>query len=86
MVRITSYNVCYTKLLRGFAVDLQGEPVDLRIPGQWKQELIRKARISDVVEMKHIINAYSKDELMLARSLSEIYETIRDYYVSYNFV
>ncbi|MDY9926883.1 N-acetyltransferase [Methanosarcina sp.] len=43
--------------------------------------MIRKARISDVVEMKQIINNYSKDELMLARSLSEMYENIRDYYV-----
>ena len=31
--------------------------------------------------MKQLINAYSKEELMLARSLSEMYETIRDYYV-----
>ncbi|AGF96455.1 GCN5 N-acetyltransferase [Methanosarcina mazei Tuc01] len=43
--------------------------------------MIRKARISDVVEMKQIINTYSREELMLARSLSEMYENIRDYYV-----
>jgi len=43
--------------------------------------LIRKARVSDVVIMKQIISSYSKDELMLARSLSEMYENIRDYYV-----
>jgi len=43
--------------------------------------LIRKARVTDVVAMKQIISAYSKDELMLARSLSEIYENIRDYYI-----
>jgi amino-acid N-acetyltransferase len=49
------------------------------LPGE--QELIRKARVSDVVVMKQIISIYSKDELMLARSLSEIYENIRDYYV-----
>ena len=51
------------------------------MPLQRKQKLIRKARISDVVEMKQIINTYSKEELMLARSLSEMYENIRDYYV-----
>ena len=33
------------------------------------QKLIRKARVSDVVVMKQIISSYSKDELMLARSL-----------------
>lgn len=43
--------------------------------------MIRKARVNDVVVMKQIISAYSKDELMLARSLSEIYENIRDYYI-----
>jgi amino-acid N-acetyltransferase len=43
--------------------------------------LIRKARVNDVVVMKQIINTYSKEELMLARSLSEMYENIRDYYV-----
>lgn len=43
--------------------------------------MIRKARISDVVDMKQIINIYSKKELMLARSFSEMYENIRDYYV-----
>jgi amino-acid N-acetyltransferase len=43
--------------------------------------LIRKARVNAVVVMKQIISAYSKDELMLARSLSEIYENIRDYYI-----
>ena len=48
---------------------------------QRKHELIRKARVNDVVVMKQIINTYSKEELMLARSLSEMYENIRDYYV-----
>jgi amino-acid N-acetyltransferase len=43
--------------------------------------LIRKARVNDVVVMKQIIINYSRDELMLARSLSEMYENIRDYYV-----
>ena len=43
--------------------------------------MIRRARVSDVVAMKQIISSYSKDELMLARSLSEMYENIRDYYV-----
>jgi amino-acid N-acetyltransferase len=43
--------------------------------------LIRKARVNDVIVMKQIISAYSKDELMLPRSLSEMYENIRDYYV-----
>ena len=48
---------------------------------QREKQLIRKARVNDVVVMRQIISIYSKDELMLARSLSEIYENIRDYYV-----
>lgn len=43
--------------------------------------MIRKARVNDVVEMKHIIYTYAREELMLARSLSELYENIRDFYV-----
>ncbi len=31
--------------------------------------------------MRHLINNYAKQELMLARSLSELYENIRDFYV-----
>lgn len=43
--------------------------------------MIRKARVDDVVEMKHIIYNYAREELMLARSLSELYESIRDFFV-----
>ncbi len=43
--------------------------------------MIRKAQVQDVVEMKHIIYNYARQELMLARSLSELYENIRDFYV-----
>jgi len=43
--------------------------------------LLRKATISDVEAMRQLINNYAKQELMLARSLSELYEHIRDFYV-----
>ncbi|MDD2439560.1 MAG: N-acetyltransferase [Methanosarcinaceae archaeon] len=43
--------------------------------------MIRKARVHDVVEMKRIIYSYAREELMLARSLSELYENIRDFFV-----
>ena len=42
---------------------------------------VDKARISDVEQMHQLINSFADKGEMLARSLSEIYENIRDYYV-----
>ena len=42
---------------------------------------IEKARISDVPQMHQLINYFADKDEMLARSLSEIYENIRDYFV-----
>lgn len=43
--------------------------------------MIRKARIPDSKTIHKLLNTYAKDGLMLSRSLSDIYETIRDFYV-----
>jgi len=40
-----------------------------------------KARVSDVSQMQQLINSFADKGEMLARSLSEIYENIRDYFV-----
>ena len=40
-----------------------------------------KARISDVPQMHQLINYFARRGEMLARSLSEIYENVRDYFV-----
>jgi len=40
-----------------------------------------KARIGDVLQMQQLINSFADKGEMLARSLSEIYENIRDYFV-----
>ena len=42
---------------------------------------LEKARISDVTAMHKLINYFADKDEMLARSLSEIYENIRDYFV-----
>jgi len=42
---------------------------------------IEKACIRDVGQMHHMINYFADRNEMLARSLSEIYENIRDYFV-----
>ncbi len=40
-----------------------------------------KARIQDVPQMHRLINYFADRDEMLPRSLSEIYENIRDYFV-----
>jgi len=42
---------------------------------------VEKARISDVAQMHKLINYFADKDEMLARSLSEMYENIRDYFV-----
>lgn len=42
---------------------------------------IRKAKVSDLKKVHKLINDYAKRELMIPRSLNELYETIRDFFV-----
>ena len=41
---------------------------------------IRKAKIGDVSQIQKLINQFAKQELMLPRSLSDIYESLRDFW------
>ena len=43
--------------------------------------IIRKARIEDVAKIQKLINQFAKQELMLPRSLSDLYETLRDFWI-----
>lgn len=43
--------------------------------------MIRKAKIKDIKEIQNLINSFAKQDLMLARSLNELYENIRDFWV-----
>lgn len=43
--------------------------------------MIRKANVSDIKKIQKIINYYAKRDRMLPRSLNELYENIRDFYV-----
>lgn len=43
--------------------------------------MIRKARIADAKAIHKLLVGYARDGLMLPRSLSELYETIRNFYV-----
>jgi amino-acid N-acetyltransferase len=42
---------------------------------------IRKAKISDLRQVHKLINEYAKKEEMIPRSLSELYEDVRDFIV-----
>jgi len=43
---------------------------------------IRKARIGDVDRIHALVTAHANKELMLPRSRSELYESLRDYFVA----
>jgi amino-acid N-acetyltransferase len=43
--------------------------------------VIRKARIQDIKQIQDLINCFAKQELMLPRSLNELYENLRDFWV-----
>jgi amino-acid N-acetyltransferase len=42
---------------------------------------LRKARTADVPALQRIINGFADEELMLHRSLSQLYENVRDFFV-----
>ena len=44
-------------------------------------ELIRKARTADVAAIQRLVNGFAERDLMLPRSLSQLYENIRDFFV-----
>ena len=43
--------------------------------------MIRKARVQDIKQIQNLINSFAKVDLMLPRSLNELYESIRDFWV-----
>lgn len=44
--------------------------------------MIRKARIADIRQIQNLINYYAKKDLMLPRSLNQLYENLRDFWVA----
>jgi len=43
--------------------------------------MIRKAKVKDIKNIQALINIFAKQDLMLARSLNELYENLRDFWV-----
>jgi amino-acid N-acetyltransferase len=44
--------------------------------------MIRKAKIKDIKHIQSLINHFAKQDLMLPRSLNELYENLRDFWVA----
>jgi len=44
--------------------------------------LIRKAKIQDIKQIQALINGFAKQDLMLPRSLNELYENLRDFWIA----
>jgi len=44
--------------------------------------MIRKAKITDIKQIQALINAFARQDLMLPRSINELYENIRDFWVA----
>ena len=42
---------------------------------------LRKAKVEDIKKIHSLINSYAQDGVMLSRSLSELYENVRDFFV-----
>jgi len=45
------------------------------------EKMIRKAKIKDIKKIQELINSFARQDIMLARSLNELYENIRDFWV-----
>lgn len=43
--------------------------------------MIRKAKIKDIEQIHNLINYFAQKDLMLARSMNELYEHLRDFWV-----
>ncbi|MFC1594650.1 N-acetyltransferase, partial [Candidatus Omnitrophota bacterium] len=43
--------------------------------------MIRKATLQDAQQIRELIDSFAQQDLMISRSLNEIYENIRDYWV-----
>ena len=44
--------------------------------------MIRKAKIQDILQIQDLINTFAKQDLMLPKSLNELYENLRDFWVA----
>ena len=43
--------------------------------------MIRKAKIADIKQIQNLINCFARQDLMLPRSLNELYDNLRDFWV-----
>lgn len=44
--------------------------------------MVRKARVGDIKQIQALVNSFAREDLMLPRSLNELYENLRDFWVA----
>lgn len=44
--------------------------------------MVRKARVGDIRQIQALINSFAREDVMLPRSLNELYENLRDFWVA----
>jgi amino-acid N-acetyltransferase len=44
---------------------------------------VRKSKVRDIPKIYHLLTEFGRDGLLLPRSLSELYDVIRDFYVAF---
>jgi amino-acid N-acetyltransferase len=54
---------------------------DKRMTSGMNQQMLRKAQIHDVKDIQKLLTFFANRGEMLSRSLSELYEAIRDFYI-----
>jgi len=72
----------YARLGKRNSIERNSSRGGLNLPYH-KEEVvvIRKANVTDVKKIQKLINYYAKRDKMLPRSLNELYENIRDFFV-----
>jgi amino-acid N-acetyltransferase len=53
-----------------------------RVRSKGPVPIVRKGRIEDIKDIQALINSFAKKDLMLPRSLNELYDNLRDYWVA----
>ena len=48
----------------------------------YANKMIKKAKIEDIKAIQKLINSFASKDLMLSRSLNELYENLRDYWIA----
>jgi len=63
------------------SANLQGREVSKALSPHWNKTIIRQAAIKDVITIHNLLSYYADEGLLLPRSLSELYDHLRDFFI-----